>query len=296
MPITPPAVSRAAVSRANPPTKKFWRKLMLGLATLIGTRARGFFIPYRYAHQVRSPAGYDLAAGLFGASHSHFAAALARLDTYRAELARIGATAEAPAPRWSQDWFAPLDAAILYATVRAQAPRLLLEIGSGHSTRFAARAIADGNLPTRHVAIDPAPRADCSGLSVELQRCVLDDVDHALFAELGRGDILFIDSSHILMPGTDVDQLFNRILPRLPSGVLVHIHDVFLPDDYPAAWAWRGYNEQLAALPLLTSGAYRPLFASHYVQSRLQKELAASLVATLPSHENLATSLWLEKR
>lgn len=280
----------------SPPIGKFWRKLMLGLTTLTGARQRGFFIPYRYAHQVRSPAGYDLASHLFAASHSHFSAALTRLDTYRTELTQIEALAEAPAPRWNQDWFAPLDAAILYATVRAQAPRLLLEIGSGHSTRFAARAIADGALPTRHVAIDPAPRADCSLLRIQLQRCVLDDVDPALFAELGRGDILFIDSSHILMPGTDVDQLFNRILPGLPSGVLVHIHDIFLPDDYPADWAWRGYNEQLAALPLLTSGAYRALFASRYVQTRMAKELAASLVATLPCHNNLATSLWLEKR
>ncbi len=214
----------------------------------------------------------------------------------QADLRRIEAVAPAPAPRWNQDWFATLDAAILYAMIRARAPRLLLEIGSGHSTRFAARAILDGKLPTRHVAIDPAPRADCSGLAVDLQRVMLDDIDPKLFGDLRAGDILFIDSSHILMPGTDVDQLFNRILPLLPRGIVIHIHDIFLPDDYPADWAWRGYNEQLAVLPLLTSGAYRPLFSSRYVQRAPAKELAASLVATLPCHENLATSLWLEKR
>nr|WP_298683099.1 class I SAM-dependent methyltransferase [uncultured Dongia sp.] len=274
----------------------FWRKLALGLPTLIGTRPRGFFIPYRYADQIDAPSTYDVAHDLFMAARGDFVAALAMLDRYRDDLLRISADAAAPAPRWNQDWFATLDAAMFYAMIRTHAPRLLLEIGSGHSTRFAARAIADSNLTTRHCAIDPAPRADCSKLRVELQRCLLGAADPADFGALGPGDILFIDSSHILMPGSDVDQLFNRILPRLPSGVLIHIHDIFLPDDYPAEWTWRGYNEQLVILPMLTSGAYRPLFASRFAQTRLKKELAASLVATLPMSDNLATSLWLEKR
>ena len=272
-----------------------WRKLTLGLSTLLGVRARGFFIPYRYAHQVRPPEAYEVAGELFARAADDFKATLSELDRYRDDLARIGATATAPAPRWNQDWFGTLDAAILYATIRTRAPRLLLEIGSGHSTRFAARAIADGALSTRHVAIDPAPRADCSQLPVELHRCVLQDAAPAIFANLRAGDILFVDSSHILMPGTDVDQLLNSVLPRLPSGVRVHIHDIFLPDDYPPDWRWRGYNEQSAVLQLLAGGAYRARFASRYVQTRMQTELAASLIATLPCHANLATSLWLEK-
>jgi hypothetical protein len=272
-----------------------WRKLALGLPTLLGARARGFFIPYRYAHQVRWPAGYELADELFGRARDDFIVSLALLDRYRDDLAQIAAPAPAPAPRWNQDWFGTLDAALLYAIIRSRAPRQLLEIGSGHSTRFAARAIADGALPTRHVAIDPAPRADCSQLPIDLRRCMLEEADPCIFADLTAGDILFIDSSHILMPGTDVDRLLNNVLPRLPKGTLVHIHDIFLPDDYPPDWHWRGYNEQSAVLPLLIGGAYRPLFASRYVQTRMQKELAASLVATLPCQENLATSLWLEK-
>lgn len=273
----------------------FWRKLALGLPTLIGARPQGFFIPYRYADQLRPPATYDAAGDLFAAARPEFMAGLGLLETYRNDLARIADMADAPAPRWGQEWFAPLDAAMLYAIIRARAPRLLLEIGSGHSTRFAARAIADGALATRHVAIDPQPRAALGQLPVTLHKCVLGDADPAIFAELAAGDILFIDSSHILMPGTDVDQLFNRILPALPAGALVHIHDIFLPDDYPADWAWRGYNEQLAVLPLLTSGAYRTLFASRFVATRLHKEGAALLLATLPPNKTPATSLWLEK-
>ncbi len=273
----------------------FWRQFSLGLATLCGARRQGFFIPYRYADQVAAPPAYEVAERLFDAARADFAAALTLLRTYEAELNAIEPDAPGPQPRWGQEWFAPLDAAMLYALIRTRRPARFLEVGSGHSTRFAARAIRDGSLATQHTAIDPAPRADCAKLAVDLHRAVLKDADRALFASLEAGDMLFIDSSHILMPGTDVDQLFNRILPALPKGVLVHIHDIFLPDDYPQSWAWRGYNEQLAVLPLISGGAYRPLFASRYATTRMTKEMAASLLATLPSSKAPATSLWLEK-
>jgi hypothetical protein len=83
-----------------------------------------------------------------------------------------------------------------------------------------------------------------------------------LFNVLKAGDALFIDSSHILMPGSDADILLNRVLPAAPAGTLVHIHDIFLPFDYPAIWGWRAYNEQQGVVPMLTTGAYRPLFSS----------------------------------
>lgn len=273
----------------------FWRHFTLRLCTWLGARRQGFFIPYRYADQVAAPPAYDAAERLFGDARADFAAALNLLRNYEADLNAIEQDAPGPQPRWGQEWFAPLDAAILYAFIRERRPARFLEVGSGHSTRFAARAIGDGKLATKHIAIDPAPRADCAKLAIDLHRAVLKDADRALFVGLQAGDMLFIDSSHILMPGTDVDQLFNRILPALPKGVLVHIHDIFLPDDYPADWAWRGYNEQLAVLPLISSGAYRPLFASHFAATRLTKEMAASVAATLPSSKAPATSLWLEK-
>ena len=99
------------------------------------------------------------------------------------------------------------------------------------------------------------------------------------------------------MPGSDVDFLFNRVLPGLRRGVLLHVHDIFLPDGYPPEWEWRGYNEQLAIAPLLTGGAWRLLFASRYVATRLAVEVAASAVAALPSVPGALrfSSLWLER-
>src|SRR5262249_59111031 len=131
--------------------------------------------------------------------------------------------------------------------------------------------------------IDPAPGADIAGLSgVRVVPTTLQAAPAGEFERLKAGDVLFIDSSHILMPGSDVDLLLNRVLPRLPSGALVHIHDVFLPFDYPVIWGWRNYNEQQGVLPLLATGAYRPLFSSVWAERRLSERLATSVVPRLP--------------
>jgi hypothetical protein len=98
------------------------------------------------------------------------------------------------------------------------------------------------------------------------------------------------------MPGSDVDFLLNRILPRLPAGALVHVHDIFLPDAYPEEWAWRGYNEQLGVAALLAGGAWRILFASRYAATRLAADVAASAIARLPAVPGAYdSSLWLER-
>lgn len=221
---------------------------------------------------------------------------LGAIDQLAPSLLAIGED-QPPAPRWRQDWFPRLDAAAAYATMRVRTPALLVEVGSGHSTRWFARAATDGGHATRIVAIDPAPRATVAGLAIELVRTTVQEAGEAPFAALAVGDVLSIDGSHVLMPGTDVDVLFNRVLPVLPSGVLVHIHDVFLPEGYPAEWAWRGYNEQLAVAVMLQGRGYRVLWSSHWVAMRLQSRLQGSVLARLPllpgAHES---SLWLEKQ
>ena len=274
------------------------RRLAFGLATVLGIARRGFFIPYRRAGEVPPPGARPAYAAITALMHDReadFRARLDAIDEHAAALRAIGGD-PAPAPRWDQDWFPRLDAAVAYAMVRDLRPRRIVEVGSGHSTRFLARAVADAGLGTTITAIDPAPRAHLAGLAVERVGAPVQSAGQAPFADLAAGDILFIDSSHILMPGSDVDWLLNHVFPALPAGVRVHVHDVFLPDDYPAEWAWRGYNEQLAVATLLHGGGYRPLFASHYVATRMAESLRKTVVAELPlaagAHES---SLWLEK-
>ncbi len=274
------------------------RRLRFGLATVLGLAKRGFFIPYRYADalpQAGARPAYGAIEVLFDAHQADFRALIADLGDYAGAFAAIGPD-NPPAPRWNQDWFPRLDAAVAYALVRRRAPAHIVEVGSGHSTRFLARAVADGGLRTRITAIDPAPRAAIDGLDVEIIRKPVHQAGAAPFAALAAGDLLCIDSSHILMPGSDVDWLFIHLLPSLPAGLHLHIHDVFLPDDYPADWDWRGYNEQLGVASLLLSGGYRPLFASHYAATRLAEALAGSAVARLPLDAGAyESSLWLEK-
>ncbi len=287
-----------------------WRKLALGLPTVLDVARRGFFIPYRYAETLPDPASlppYAVAQTLFAGHGAAFVRVLDDLAQHRDAFDAIANDAAEGAPRFDQDWFPTLDAAVAYRMVRALRPARIVEVGSGHSTRFMARAIADGRLSCILTSIDPAPRAALAGLPVrQIEDTIPPRLDASGAAASGAalqalgslrdGDILFIDSSHVMMPGSDVDFLLNRALPALPPGTFVHLHDIMLPDPYPLDWQWRGYNEQNAVLPLLIGGAFRPLFASHFVATRMADALGRSAVSDLPQEAGaIPASLWLEK-
>ena len=171
----------------------------MGLATLLGGRPRGFFIPHRHADQVR-PCAYPALEALFAACWPAFERVLVEIDALAPELRRLGGPP--PAPRFDQDWFPALDAAAAYAMVCGLRPRRIVEVGSGHSTRFLARAIADRELATTLLCIDPEPRATLAGLPLRWLETTLQQAPESCFTDLGAGDLLFVDSSHILMPGT----------------------------------------------------------------------------------------------
>ena len=275
-----------------------WRGVLARMMTLSGLAQRGFFIPYRYAAKVAASGGcpsYQEVEALLHSRADAFRAFLSTIDGFGPELERIG-TEPPPAPRWTQDWFPRLDAAAAYALVRSLKPRRIVEVGAGHSTRFVVRAVRDGGLVTSITAIDPAPRADLSRLPVEVIRSTVQEAGDEVFADLEGGDFLMIDSSHILVPGSDVDLLLNRVLPSLSAGTVVHVHDIFLPDDYPDDWTWRGYNEQLGVAPLLFGGAFEVLFSSRYAATRMADMVAATVVGRLPLVKGaVESSLWLRK-
>lgn len=278
------------------PLRATLRTVSMGLSTVLGVSRKGYFIPHRYADRLppRRADGYPALRPLFDAApHGEM---LDRLAAHAAHLRAIGKD-EPPAPRWNQGWFPPMDAAVAYAMVRRTAPARIIEIGSGHSTRFLARAIADGGLDTALTIVDPAPRAAILGLPLTHHASVLQDTDPGLFDTLGADDILFVDSSHILMPGTDVDLVLNDIWPRLPDGIVVHFHDVFLPSDYPPEWTWRGYNEQSGVAALLAAGGADILFASQFCTDVVLNGALPEPLASLPRLDGAVdTSLWLRKR
>jgi len=283
------------------PLRGRMRRFWFGLQTISGIRRRGYFAPSRHAASacVETCLSPELEAR-FADRAGVMRERLAQLDAFADAFAAIGQGSDghdaAPAPRWNQDWFPRLDAAMGYAMVRRARPRRIVEVGTGHSTRFFCRAVHDGGLDTEIVSIDPEPRAAQGSFpQVTVMASPVQHVGAAPFKALVAGDILSIDSSHVLMPGSDVDFLMNAVLPSLPGGVLVHFHDIFLPDPYPESWDWRGYNEQSAVALLIHAAGWRVEFASRYAVTRLAGDVARSVVREIALPPGaFESSLWLE--
>jgi predicted O-methyltransferase YrrM len=147
-------------------------------------------------------------------------------------------------PAWHGVPYAPFDAAVLYTMIRTYRPAIYLEIGSGITTCFAHRAIRDSGLSTRIISIDPEPRARIDSICNSVIRAGLEVCDLEVFSRLQANDIVFFDGSHRSFMNSDVTVFFIDVLPSLKPGVIVHIHDVMLPYDYPD-WAKNWYwNEQ----------------------------------------------------
>jgi len=158
---------------------------------------------------------------------------------------------ELPQELWSNTFFPPLDAICLFGMLSYESPSIYLEVGSGNSTKFADQAKKRTAPEMKIISIDPAPRAEIDALCDEVHRTPLEKCDLSLFEALQPFDILFIDGSHRLTPELDVKFFFFEILPRLRSGVIIHLHDIFLPYDYPEEWKTRQYTEQYLLASLL---------------------------------------------
>ena len=181
------------------------------------------------------------------------------------------------APTFMNTYFSGLDAVNLYALLAESNPATILEIGSGFSTRFARRAIQVNGLRTRIVSCDPEPRADIASISDRIIREPFERLDLSILESLGESDILFIDSSHRCFTNSDVTVQFLEAIPRLKPGVLIHIHDILLPYDYPPAWSKRHYSEQyLLACYLLGGGGHCEVVCPHAYISK-QEHLADML-------------------
>lgn len=157
-------------------------------------------------------------------------------------------------PVWENDMFPGLDAAFLYSLIASTKPSRYIEIGSGTSTKFARRAIDDHQLATKIISIDPAPRADIDELCHEVIRLPFEDVSYDFFSKLNGNDVFFLDGSHRTFQNSDATVFFIEHLNALPEGCYYGIHDIFLPYDYPEAWAQRFYSEQYLLASYILGG------------------------------------------
>ena len=147
-------------------------------------------------------------------------------------------------PCWHNGFLFGIDGVSLYCFTRERAPRHYLEIGSGSSTLFVDRARRDGETDMEIISIDPHPRREIDPICDRIVRQPLETTDLEILSELQEGDIVFIDGTHRVFENSDSVVFFLDVLPELPPGVLVGIHDIHLPDDYRPEHTMRLYSEQ----------------------------------------------------
>jgi predicted O-methyltransferase YrrM len=231
-------------------------------------------------------------------------ALLSKLSAYKAEYSAF--VTRPPETRGKFRFggaFARVDAEVLYAMVRHFKPKRIIEIGSGFSTFAMAEACAANaaeGAAVNFVSVDPYASwvADekPEGLTQHIREPI-EAFDQSFFAGLESGDILFIDSSHIWRPGNDVEHEYFRILPLLPSGTLVHIHDVFLPYPYPPSWAQNEHvfwNEQIILAAFLAFNRdFQVELAGHYLAREHYAALAAAIPGITP--DVVPGSFWMRR-
>jgi hypothetical protein len=151
--------------------------------------------------------------------------------------------------------YGPIESQVLHCFVRHAAPARVVEVGGGMSTAIVASAAAaneaEGRRATAITTIEPFPSDALSRLeAVRLVREPAQAVAASVFAELGAGDLLFLDSSHTVKTGSEVLRLYLEVVPSLPPGVVVHVHDVTLPYLYPPDVLTNYFDWQETALVL----------------------------------------------
>ncbi len=203
-------------------------------------------------------------------------------------------------PTWNNGHLPGLDIVGIYGMIAQFKPKNYIEIGSGNSTKVARKAIREQNLITQITSIDPFPRANIDHLADRVIRKPLEDLSDLNFIikELDENDILFIDNSHRSFANSDVTVCFLELLPYLKKGVIVHVHDVYLPYDYPQFMCDRFYNEQymLAAFVLANAEKYSTILPNYFISEdpSLRKIIAPIFEnVSTPNIERHGGSFWL---
>ena len=205
-------------------------------------------------------------------------------------------------PCYNNEFLPGLDIVALYGMIAQFKPKQYIEIGSGNSTKVAHKAIKDLNLKSKIISIDPYPRAEIDHLADCVIREPVENLsDLSIIDLLEENDILFIDNSHRSFPNSDVTICFLEILPRLKKGVIIHIHDIYLPFDYPKIMCDRYYNEQYLLACLLLGGNtnYDILLPNFFISSDNDLSKILSPIWEHPNLKNVEThggSFWLVKK
>jgi len=202
-------------------------------------------------------------------------------------------------PVWNNGFLPGLDIIGIYTMLSMYKPKKYIEIGSGNSTKVAYKAIQEQKLNTEITSIDPMPRAEIDNLANIVIRKPFEAIDFDILDKLNENDILFVDNSHRILPNSDSMVFYLEILPKLKKGVIVHIHDIYLPYDYPQFMCDRFYSEQygLAMYLLANPKKFKTLLPNYFISE--DKELN-KILDPIWNHKNLENverhggSFWLQ--
>lgn len=232
---------------------------------------------------------------------------LALLDSlnYQAELLEI--PCEDDSHRnfyYNNEFFAPGDAEFLYAMIRHHRPRRIIEVGSGNSTLMILNALSANRHDTpdyecKLTCIEPYESSWLEQRGVSVLRKRVEELDAEFFTELESGDILFIDSSHVIKPQGDILYLYLQVLPILRSGVFVHIHDIVTPRDYFHSWVvdkLQFWNEQYVLEAFLTMNHdYQVIAALNFLKHHHFDRLAAVCPILAQRTDSEPGSFWVRR-
>lgn len=205
----------------------------------------------------------------------------------------------------SQTSFRSVDAQILHCMIRHFKPSQVIEVGSGYSSMITAKALllnekGNGNN-FNFTAIEPYPNENLikgiPGLKTVIAKFI-QDVDLKIFKNLQENDVLFLDSTHTVKIGGDVNYEILELLPRLNKGVIVHIHDIFLPYEYPESWITSGermwLEQYLLQAFLCNNDTYKIIWMSHFMH-RKHSELLKNSMNYYEENLPYKGSIWLQK-
>ena len=207
---------------------------------------------------------------------------------------------------WHNAAFGLEDAAVLHCMVRHAKPGRLIEVGSGFSTFISARASLmnqEEGHRCKTISIEPYPRRShqegFAGLDEQIPKKV-EEIELDVFEQLQENDILFIDSSHVVSTGNDVNFLFLEVLPRLKRGVIVHVHDIFVPYEYPEDMVINNrafFSEQyLLQAFLCFNRSFEVIMANYYLIKQYPEKMKAVFAHPAGYRQrNIPNSFWMRK-
>lgn len=196
--------------------------------------------------------------------------------------------------------FESVDAEVYYSMIRLFRPARILEVGSGFSTYLAIQAIIRNGTGTL-TAIEPYPSKEllCLPSLDRLVRSKVETVPLEEFTSLSSGDILFIDSSHTVKIGNDVLFLYLEVFPRLKPGVIIHVHDVFLPSHYPKEWVLNRqifWTEQYLLQAFLSmNSSFEIIFAASYMHLN-HPDILEKYFSSYNRLERWPGSFWMRRK